>query len=218
MIDVKQEELLNEALKLVEEAKKKGLVLKIMGAIAIRIHCPSFCQILTKLGRSLSDIDFAAYSNQASDVLKFLKDFGYQEDVRHAFVRADRIMLTNSKTGIRVDVFFDKLDMCHRIDFKDRLDIDHPTVPLSEILLEKMQIVKIAEKDIKDALVLLREHEIGETDDEKINSAYIAKLLSDDWGFYHTVTTNLKRIRDEFLTFLPTKASQVGGPQAGHIT
>ena len=58
-----------------------------------------------------------------------------------------------------------------------------------------MQIVKINEKDIKDTIVLLLEHEIGDSDGETINSKYIAKLLSKDWGFYYTVTTNLNKVR-----------------------
>ena len=38
--------------------------------------------------------------------------------------------------------------MCHDIPFKDRLEIDYPTIPLAELLLEKMQIVQINEKDL----------------------------------------------------------------------
>ena len=62
-----------------------------------------------------------------------------------------------------------------------------------------MQIVQINEKDIKDAIVVLREHEIGTSDKETINSDYISDLLSKDWGFWYTVTTNLGKLR----AFLP---------------
>jgi hypothetical protein len=86
--------------------------------------------------------------------------------------------------------------MCHDIDFKGRLELDHPTIPLAEMLLEKLQIVQINEKDVKDVIILLREHEIGDKDEETINAKYIAKLLADDWGFYYTVTTNLNKIKN----------------------
>jgi hypothetical protein len=52
--------------------------------------------------------------------------------------------------------------MNHIIEFKDRLEKDYPTIPLEELMLEKLQIVKINEKDIKDLIVLILEHEIGE--------------------------------------------------------
>ena len=59
-----------------------------------------------------------------------------------------------------------------------------------------MQIVHINEKDLKDSIVLLAEHEVGDTDSEMVNGRYIAQLLSGEWGFWYTVTTNLKRLKD----------------------
>ncbi|NIR86096.1 hypothetical protein GWO13_00380, partial [Candidatus Bathyarchaeota archaeon] len=76
----------------------------------------------------------------------------------------------------------------------------YPTVSLADLFLGKMQIVKINLKDIKDTVVLLREHGIGESDHETLNSKYIAKLLSKDWGFYYTVTTNLRETKERLLT------------------
>jgi hypothetical protein len=98
-----------------------------------------------------------------------------------------------------IDVFFDQLNMCHKIDFRNRLEIDFPTMPLAELMLEKMQIVEFTEKDAKDSIMLLREHNVGDKDSETINQGYIARLLSKDWGFYYTVTTNLKKMRDSFV-------------------
>jgi len=95
-----------------------------------------------------------------------------------------------------VDVFFDKLEMCHTIDFRNRLRLDKPTITLADMLLEKMQIVKINEKDIIDTIVLLRAHDIGENDKDKVNIKYVSKLLSNDWGFYYTVTMNLKKVKE----------------------
>jgi hypothetical protein len=89
--------------------------------------------------------------------------------------------------------------MCHTLDFKNRLELDSPTITLSDLLLQKVQIVKINEKDIKDTMILLREHEIAETEKENVNSDYIAKLLSDNWGFWYTATTNLRKVQ-EFLS------------------
>ena len=70
---------------------------------------------------------------------------------------------------------------------------------MADIILEKTQIVKINEKDIKDLIILFAEHEVGSNDDHMINSIYISKLLARDWGFYFTVTTNLKLVKNQFL-------------------
>ena len=95
---------------------------------------------------------------------------------------------------MHIDVFFDKLDFCHVISWDGRLEVDKPTIPLSEMLLEKMQIVKINEKDVVDTIMLLLEHPLGNRDQETINMAYIAKLCANDWGLWRTTTMNLDKV------------------------
>lgn len=187
--------IVNAAKKLVDEANKRGLILRLLGAIAFRIHCPKFGQLLGKT-RNITDIDMVAYSKQVGQVEKFIIESGYEtRPPSIASLAARRRIFYDKKNGITVDVFLDKLEMCHDIDFKGRLEADYPTIPLAEMLLEKLQIVQINEKDVKDVIVLLREHDISDKDLEAINAKYIAKLLSDDWGFYYTATMNLNRIK-----------------------
>jgi hypothetical protein len=68
------------------------------------------------------------------------------------------------------------------------------------MLLEKMQIVEISRKDFKDTAILLLEHEIGQ-DDSTINMEYISKIMSNDWGFFHTFTTNLGKLKEILTQF-----------------
>jgi hypothetical protein len=99
-------------------------------------------------------------------------------------------------------VFYDHLDFCHKIEFKEekRLDVDEPTIPLAELFLEKTQIVEINEKDLMDLIILFLSHDVSEDhDDSMINGKYITDLLSDDWGFYYTVTENIKK----FIDYVP---------------
>lgn len=63
-------------------------------------------------------------------------------------------------------------------------------------MLQKLQIVQINDKDLKDAMLLLLAAPVSDADKEAINAKYIAKLFSDDWGFYYTATTNLRRIKE----------------------
>ena len=72
------------------------------------------------------------------------------------------------------------------------------TIPLAELLLEKMQIVQINEKDLIDSIMLLREHPIGDVDKETVNAAVITRILGNDWGYWRTFTGNLK-VLDETL-------------------
>lgn len=178
-------------------AKERRIVLRLLGSTAFVAHCKQFSHLFGKLKRELTDIDFAGYSNQYKEIKAFLGSIGYRDNPTVTMLFSDRIKFTDNQNRV-VDIFLDKLSMCHTIDFKNRLELDYPTIPLADLLLEKMQIVQLTEKDAKDVLVLIREHEIGRGDNETINSEYISDLLSKDWGFYHTVTTNLKKVRDEF--------------------
>jgi len=189
-----------EATRIVDVAKEKGLVLRIMGATAVRIHCPKFSYMHDALQREITDIDFIAYGKQNSGVLKMLEGLGYAADKRmRMFQFLGRYLYENPTNKRHIDVFFDELEFCHTIDFKGRLEIDYPTISLSDIFLQKMQIVQINEKDIKDVIVMLREHEIGTGGKEMIDSEYVSGLLSGDWGFWYTVTTNLGKVS----AFLP---------------
>lgn len=196
---------IKEAERIVKEAEKNGVVLRIMGAIAIHIHCPKFADLhlkLERLGeRVFPDIDFMSIRESRKKISTFLEERGYTIDKAVMAIFGSRRHIYYGNEIPVIDVFFDKLIMCHEIDFRDRIKVDYPTIPLADLLLQKMQIVKINLKDVKDTAILLREHDVGESDEEIINSRYIAKLLSKDWGFYYTVTTNLKETKDRVPTF-----------------
>ncbi|MCU0852943.1 MAG: hypothetical protein MUC90_06825 [Thermoplasmata archaeon] len=58
-----------------------------------------------------------------------------------------------------VEIFYDELAMNHTVPYKGRLEMDSPTTPAGELMLQKLQVVKINEKDIKDLIVLIRAHD-----------------------------------------------------------
>jgi len=198
--DAPQEDFMKEASRILEVAKERGIKLRLMGAIAFRIHCPTFGHLQEALGRVLSDIDFMAYGQQRKDIEKLFEGLGYQTDrmIKMLF-GGKRLIFIDSINNRQSDVFFDKLEMCHDVDFKGRLEIDYPTISLVDMLLEKMQIVKLNEKDIIDTIMLFREHEVGNSDKETVNAEYLAKLCANDWGLWRTVTMNLQKVK----SFLP---------------
>jgi hypothetical protein len=147
------------------------------------------------MGRRYTDIDFAAYRKQTKEIRVLMAGLGYQEN-REVFIvsTGDRAIFERQEIGIHIDVFFDKLSFSHEILWSNRLEVDNPSIPLAEMLLEKMQIVQINEKDIIDTIMLLLEHPIGDQDKETINIKYIAGLCSTDWGLWRTTTMNLEKV------------------------
>src|SRR3989442_8490957 len=197
------EPIFDTALSIINNARERNLELRLIGSNAFRLHCPEFRHLFSAMNRQLTDVDLAGLSEHWSSITRLCEDMGFIFDRRHAMHYPDRLLFTIPSNGLHVDVFLDRLSYCHTIDLRERLKYDNPTIPLADLLLEKMQIVQINEKDIIDTIVLLREHELGAGDaDERVNISYISDLLSKDWGFCYTVTRNLE-LTSSFLAKYP---------------
>jgi len=199
---------LREAETIVEEAEKKGITLRIMGGLGVAIHCQEFRDFAMKLGRTgtgvvkgqeYSDIDFMSYRKHRNRIKDFFSDMGYaKRRATLSSAASERQIYYHPKGWFYVDVFYDKLIVAnHPVDFKGRLELDKPTISVTDMLLEKIQMWEaFSAKDLKDCLTLLKTHKIEEKGEkESIDASYIARLLSGDWGFWYTATTNLKKIK-----------------------
>jgi hypothetical protein len=191
-----REKFENELRHILKVSQEAGVRLRVIGSLAFQMHCPRFGYLQAAMGRAYTDIDFAAYGKQSGPIQQLLTSLGYREN-REVFIGSEgmRAIFDKPETGLHVDVFYEKLDFCHTIYWKDRLEIDSPTIPLAELLLEKMQIVKINEKDVIDTIMLLLEHPLGEGDSETINLPHIARLCAEDWGLWRTTTMNLDKVK-----------------------
>jgi hypothetical protein len=186
-----------EATNLVEAAREQAITLRVLGGVAFGLQCPHYAVLHRILGRSYSDINLAAHRDQASRVASFFATLGYGEDAEINLTYASEHMIFYHPIvpGLHVDVFFDKLGFCHEVSWVGRLELDPLTLPLAELLMEKLQIVKINEKDVVDTIVLFLEHRVGDHDEQTINVARIARLCANDWGMWRTFIMNLDKIR-----------------------
>ena len=193
-VDLSDDYIFEHALEILKEAKKRNLLVRLIGSTAFVVHCPENRALFKALDRRLTDVDLISYSSASqSSFDDMFATLGYQPIRSLGWHAAARDIYVNDEK-LYVDVFKDTLSYCHVIDFKDRLELDEPTITLVDLMLEKLQVVEINEKDFKDMAILLLEHELGSDDPEKIDSDYLAQLWSKDWGFYHTGTTNLKKL------------------------
>jgi len=201
---VPTEAFLEQGRKIVEEASKAKIPLRLIGGVAIRMHGGDFIEFAKRLGRlgpqeqEYTDLDFMSYSKFRDTVRKFFESLGYRKRRTTLSSAATQRQIYFHPDGwFYADVFFDKLLAAnHPIDFRGRLELDSPTISLTDLLLEKLQIVSFSEKDLKDTLLLLRAHSVGEGHaPETIDGRHIASLLARDWGFWYTVTTNLNGLR-----------------------
>jgi hypothetical protein len=185
-----------EVNQIVEAADAAGLPVRVLGSIGVAMHCPDASALIERFDRTYADIDLAAYRRDALSLASSLSGLGYRED-REVTITSEgrRAIFDQPEARIHLDVFFDELEFCHRIPLAGRLEADRPTIPLAELLLSKLQIVRLNQKDAVDACLILLDHELGDSDADVIDLARITDLCAEDWGWWRTLTLNLGKVR-----------------------
>ena len=167
--------------------------MRLLGGVAVHVRSRGLPPALT---REYKDLDFATSKKSSGDLQKLLREMGYEPHVGfNAMNGKERLLFYDNANGRQVDVFVSSFRMCHEIPLEKRLPIDQDTVPLAELLLTKLQIIELNEKDVRDTVALLLEHDVTD-DDAGVNAAHVADLCADDWGLWRTITHNLATLRD----------------------
>jgi hypothetical protein len=186
--------IVDESRRLLDAARDAGTTLALLGGVAVRLHA---ADIPPALDREYKDIDFAVPKGKGSNADTLLSASGYEpEPSFNAMNGNERLLFHDLEHGRQVDVFVGSFRMCHVIPLSARLSPDQPTVPLAELLLTKLQIVELNEKDVRDTLLLFHGHDVADHDDDAVNGARIAALCGSDWGLWRTITHNLERCRE----------------------
>jgi hypothetical protein len=180
---------------LVEQAAGRGITLRLIGSIAVRERCMDRPDIFRQLDREPPvDIDLVGYSRQQQQISRMFGELGYRIDPAIAQSQEwgiQRLIYHASGSEAKVDIFLDVLRMSHTIDFRDRLELMPLTVSPADLLLAKLQVFRITEKDLKDIVALLVLHDLGDASEDAIEVGYVRRLLRRDWGFSYTAAKNL---------------------------
>lgn len=190
MSDTPLDDIQQEAHRVVAAGAARGVMLRLLGGLAVALHAPSATR--EPLARSYGDIDAVIPAKQARATEELFARLGYQPDKQFNLLNgAERLLFYDPPHRRQVDIFVGQFSMCHKIPVAERLATEPLTLPLAELLLTKLQIVQINEKDLRDICALLLDHPIDTGDDETINQARIAQLCGEDWGLWKTITQNL---------------------------
>ncbi len=181
-----------EAIDLVRSAGHEGVLLRLMGGLAVRALCPTF----PPRERDRQDLDFASTSRARPAVTTFLVSRRCSPDEHFNKIHGHKQLFFRSPGGRSIDVAIDRLEMCHVVDFRDRIDRMPLTLDVTDLLLSKLQIVELNEKDAADVLHLLSAYPVRPGDEPgTVGLERFGDVLGNDWGWWRTVTGNLERVR-----------------------
>ena len=199
-----------EALDLVPAAAAGGVTLRVVGSAGIRLHCAGPAGLMDALGRPAKDIDFVVPQGHRKGMRRFLEARGYVID-RDLLIAMEgrRYSFSHPGTGVDIDVFVERMEFCHTVEVAGRMDKHPMTICPDDLLLQKLQVIRMTTTDLLDAGVLLATHRVagvpggaeaggaaGPGDcPAAIDAIRIAGLMARDWGFHHTATANLARVQ-----------------------
>jgi hypothetical protein len=200
-------ELAAEARRLIDLATEQGLVLRLLGGLAIQLLTPE----LPARTRSGQDLDFGSVRSSRKGLTTLLEQRGFVGDRNFNALYGDKqLYFTHGETGLVVDVMVDRIHMCHTVEFADRATELPYTLSPTDLLLSKLQIVELNDKDLHDILRLLVHFPLVSDDGaEGIELWVIAALVGDDWGWFKTISLNLERIAATLADGVP--AAIAGG-------
>lgn len=191
-MSTKVADIVDEGMRLVAVATAQQVPLRLFGGVAVRVCCPDAVK-QPRLSRTLKDIDFAAHKRSKGVLTALFSDQGYVPDEQFNILHgASRLLFYDQQYQRQIDVFLGTFEMCHKLQLESRLAFSGPTLPPSDLLLLKLQIVQLNEKDITDALALLLQYEpVVEDSATTLSCGYIAQLAANQWGWYTTLHDTL---------------------------
>jgi hypothetical protein len=187
-------DIVAEGERLLDLAAEDDVKLRLLGGVAVRLHAT---EIPAAFDRAYKDIDFVVPKGTGNTTDRFLRAAGYEPHVAfNALNQKERMLFFDTVHDRQVDVFVGAFRMCHQIPLNGRFEVEPRTLPLAELLLTKLQIIEVNEKDVRDTLLLLHGHEVAEHDEETVNARRVAELCASDWGLWRTITKNLEVVAD----------------------
>lgn len=190
-----QADILSEADRIQYFAKERDVILRLFGGVGVWFSSPSATK--PQYARSYNDLDFVGLRRQSREIERLFSDLGYSpKEVFNKLQGDSRLMFLDDKNGRRIDVFLDKFVMCHEFDLRDRLVLAERTIPLSDLLMTKLQIVEINKKDILDVTMLVLDNPLFEGKSPSsagLDLSRITSYTSADWGIYKTLTMNVAK-------------------------
>ncbi len=180
-----------EARRLIDAATQRELTVRVLGGVAVYMQSPDGRPILP---RQLKDIDLVTTRKEGRATARLLEEMHYVgEEMFNALHGSRRLLYHDPVNARQLDVFVGAFAMCHELPISDRLDRHPYTVPLAELLLTKLQIVELNERDERDIYTLLYHHELTEAGGGGIEAPVVATLCAEDWGLWRTCKGTIER-------------------------
>jgi hypothetical protein len=196
--------MLDQALDLVEAARDDGVVLRLVGGLAILAQCadPALCR------RRYRDYDVVGLRRQTKALLHTFSRLGYEENPHVRLASAGAMLQVQrpcrhvtasgpEHPDDRVDVYLDDFRQQHELSLAGRLELEPFTLSPADLVLAKLLRTRPSHADVADVLGLLAGARLGEPEAPGVLSPRrVGRACARDWGLWRDVTLNLALTRE----------------------
>jgi len=184
---------LDAAEQIINLGETRGVRLRLLGGLAFKKLCPS--ANAARYNRENKDIDLIGKRENQKDVVKIMESLGYKpREMFNRLSMGKRLIYYDMGNKRRVDIFFDEFEMCHKFNFRDSLEPGLYTLPITDLVMTKLQVMEKTEKEYRDLLAAFNDYDVtgakGGIDADKI-----ASLCAADWGLYTTFSKTLNALK-----------------------
>lgn len=190
-----------------------GVRVRALGGLGIHLRVP---RRPAPLERAYGDVDLVGRSSDRPAIERQLKTLGLVPEQEFNTLNGRRRQIWwTADQSTHLDLFLGEFAMCHSLDLGDRLPSEHRALFAADLLLTKLQVIELNTKDVQDAATLLISHELGGDDAEgTIKVDRLVDVLTNDWGFFTTVTDNLARLPSLVAELSPVHGARVAALSA----
>jgi hypothetical protein len=183
---------LEAATQIIDEAEARGVRLRLLGGLAFKKLCPSSSG--PRYFRENKDIDLMGKRQDSKEIVKIMETLGYKpREIFNRLNLGQRLIYYDIGNKRRVDLFLDEFIMCHKFNFKESILADTYTLPITQLLMTKLQVVEKSEKEYMDLLAAFHDFDIT-NGGGGIQGNEVAELCSKDWGIYTTFWKSLESV------------------------
>jgi hypothetical protein len=178
-----------EGREVMADVEAQQLRARLIGGMAIRLLLGP--ALPAPLEREVRDLDLVVARRDARALEALLAARGWApHEAFNALNGARRMLFLDPESEAQVDVFVDAFEMCHALPLSEQLDAPGPALPATELVMTKLQIVRLNAKDRGDLYALLGAG-------PPLEPERVAALTARDWGLHHTFELNLARLREQ---------------------
>lgn len=191
--EVPAAEPLVEARRLSALAETSGITARLLGGAAVALSASA--PLPPALQRAYKDLDYVVTRGHASRWASLIESAGYEPDVQFNKLHGAGRLLHYDTINVRhLDTFVGEFAMCHQLNLEKRLPRSGATLAPEDILLTKLQIFEVNDKDLIDTIALLLTHAVVSDSDSGINRERFMKVVGCDWGWYTTISDNIEKV------------------------